>query len=242
MKDFTHLVISRINCNYPIDVHYPQKLYDRVKDKQFNRRWIEERLEYMAKYTYPSLQAQTNWNFKWLILLHPDTPKDLIQRFREYKNKKTSVLLTALPPREYLPWYIQESVVTSWVATTTLDADDAIGNGYIELLQENFRKKREYLNVTCGFTYALVTGRFYGRKAKSNPFITLVEPTVGARGVYCVIHGAAPHEAPVRQLDDIQARWVQVAHGDNLLNRARVGRKHSGRAYEELRSYITMDI
>ncbi len=244
MKEFTHLVISRINCDYPEDPLYPPRLYERVAEKQFSREWLEERLGFMQKFTLPSVRAQTSQKFRWIILLHPRTPEDLIDRFKEHEDNKTRVVMTDLSPREFLPGFIQETVKTSWVATTTLDADDAVSNSYFEFLQGKFRKTREYLNVTRGFNYVIDTSRFYGRKGTANPFITLVEPTKTARGVYCVIHGAATLEAPVIQLESPGVCWVQVAHGGNLLNKKRVGGEHKGRPYTdyELKNMITVNI
>jgi hypothetical protein len=138
--------------------------------------------------------------------------------------------------------YIQDEVTTPWVITTTVDSDDAVCHDFIKTIQENFDHKKEYLNTLKGYKYVLETGRFYGQKSESNPFISLVEKTEEAKGIYVRVHGAAHLYAPVKQIDNREPMWVQVCHGDNVLNKARLRKKHAGRAYDDVKKHVTMQV
>jgi hypothetical protein len=232
MSDFTHIVFTRINCNYPVDPSYPQSMYDRVADKQFNHNWLRDRIRHMKVLTEPSIRNQTTTNFHWVILLHPKTNPKFVAEFEEFAKgaKRFKVVTTDQSPRVFLPEYIKANVKTPWVITTTLDSDDALSNNFIEHVQSHFAQRKEYLNVTRGFKYIPNhdPNSLFGCHSLANPYISLVESTDEAKGVYCIVHGGAHHHASVRQIDHPQVGWVQLIHGDNLVNRAKWRKSHGG--------------
>jgi hypothetical protein len=171
--------------------------------------------------------------------MHSKTNPEVIAEFEEFVQgtKRFKVVTTDLPPRELLPEYIKANVKTPWVITTTLDSDDAFSDRYIEGVQQYFRPQREYLNVTGGWKYIPngSTDRLFGASSKANPYISLVEPTAEAKGVFCIVHSGARNEAPVRQISSKKGvSWLQLIHGDNLMSRAKWRVKHHGRTIEDI--------
>jgi len=237
---FEHYIFTRINCEYPDDPHYPLKLYARIAERRFDHGWMNDRCEMLARYAVPSIKAQTNQNFKWIILAHIDMPDEFKAKFEEAHEGLADVVYTELSPREYLPEFLDTLVSTPWVISTTLDSDDAISVDFVEHLQASFREEKEYYNFERGFMYSPEKGRFYGRRSERNPFISLVEPMENVRGVFCRVHGAAHLEAPIRQIGERQGYWAQVVHGDNILNKTAHKSKDRGRKYSELSERFKM--
>jgi len=240
MSDFTHLVFTRINTNYPgSDSEYPNNLLEAVKKKQFSTRWLRDRIHHMKVMTAPSIKAQSSTNFFWIILMHSDTDPEIVAEFRKFAEgyKRFSVELTDQAPRTFVPEYIKKKVKTPWVMTTTLDSDDAFSDNYIKAIQERFDSKREYLNITIGYKFVPngFTDRIFGVSSQASPYLTFVEPTDRARGVYCMIHSGAHFVAPVRQIVEENVAWLQLIHGDNLMSRAKWRRAHKGRKIDRLK-------
>ena len=68
--EFTHLVLTKFNLDYS-DI-----LYENEKDQKLwlDPDWIEGRFELFEKYCFPSIEAQTEKNFLWIVFFHKDTP------------------------------------------------------------------------------------------------------------------------------------------------------------------------
>lgn len=222
---FTHLVFTRINCEYPTDAHYPSDMKKRLGNKRFDPKWLEERYRYLRENTEAGIINQTNNNFQWFLLLHKRTPIEFKRMFSDV----TLIRCTAGTPRNYVPDHIKNEVLTPWVITTTLDSDDAISIDFVDRVQKNFRSRKEYINLPHGYKYLTRTpGKVYGVHAPRNPFISLVEETDNALGVYCQVHGAAHLHAPVVQDGFRRSCWIQAIHGDNLLNKGGLKKKDTG--------------
>jgi len=229
---FEHYVFSRINCEYPVDPSYPDRLYQKVAESRFNLEWLGERCDFLEKWTLPSILSQTATDFKWILLANIGTPNEIKKRLESYPG--CTVEYTDESPRVFVPKFLKKTVTTPWVMTTTLDSDDAISMDFIETVQASFNSEHEYLNLTKGYKYLTRTDKFYSRFSHGNPFITLVEPTDGAIGVYCRVHGSKDLPAPIRQIGGSQKYWLQVVHGDNIVNKGRLMSKDKGHPYSDI--------
>ncbi len=81
---FEHFIITRFNLR--------QENWDTTKNKtQINSEfWIKNRFELFDKYCFPTVKAQTNQNFKWLVFFDVQTPKEyreiVVNYVRDYNN------------------------------------------------------------------------------------------------------------------------------------------------------------
>lgn len=48
--------------------------------------WIRKRLELFETYCLPSVAGQTCQKFRWILLVDADTPADLRERIKAYRN------------------------------------------------------------------------------------------------------------------------------------------------------------
>lgn len=215
--NFHHFIITRFNVNiYPID--FPDRLNDT---------WLSLRFELFQKYCFPTVQAQAEQDFTWLVLFDEQTPthfRKFINIFSKYSN------FVPLYCGEYstiMPSVVQKmseiAPVADFFVTTRLDNDDALSSKYVKCVHEVVaaRSKDEttpdayYINFTNGLQ--LHEGDFYDFKDLTNAFVTLVEPSQAPHTVFWVDHPAIHDVAPVIQAET-QPLWLQVVHDMNVYN------------------------
>lgn len=216
--NFHHFIITRFNVNiYPID--FPKRL-------EFT--WLSIRFELFKKYCFPTLQAQKNQDFTWLVLFDEQTPpmfQKLIKTFAQYQN------FTPVYCGDYdtiIPAVIEQMHTIApdaeWFLTTRLDNDDALSVRFVECLQgiakslgpENMQPSDTlYINFPNGLQ--LFEGEFYNFRDVTNAFVSLLEKRDNPHTVFWVDHPAIYDVAPVIQAET-QALWLQILHDINVYN------------------------
>jgi hypothetical protein len=210
---FRHFLITRFNCQY-----------FRGQEKRLNYGWLTERIKLFETYTFPSVRGQTEKNFEWILLCHSDTPREFKKRLRRYKG--LSLVFTDATAKIIAPLIVKDHLQDEeFVITTRIDGDDAIEKDYIKCVQTEFREEVEFLNIPRGCLYDPRKELAFGRRSTKNPFISFVEKVGDLKTVYCTSHGITDRVAPVRQIWNDKARWLQVVHGGNVFNKvARKGK------------------
>jgi hypothetical protein len=209
-----HLLITRFNLKWgyePVDSRYCDD-------------WMRERIALFERYTLPSVQRQTNRDFRWIILLDEERCRrfpgivGLIER-SGYVPMFCAHLDFAVPQ---IRDYVSALGPVEHIATSRLDSDDVLHPDYIADLKAQFRRSSEPAYIV-DFPFVAVmsaaAGR-YGMRAYwrfPSAFLTLVEPfgqhsktAIGfnhfkLRGVY-----------PEHLIDAI--RTMIVVHGNNVRN------------------------
>lgn len=209
---FTHLLLTRFNV---------QAGYGDPK-AGLDPKWLEYRFKLFEQFCYPSVCAQSNQNFTWLVFFDDQTPeafKSKIAAAARYKN--------LIPV--YVQGYFSESVLRSALAqhidsgsshmiTTRLDNDDAVSRNFIESVQVQFKGQScEFINFTQG--YCLHNQKLYLMEDSSNPFISLIESLDGSplKSVLCVAHNKLKTMGNIHQVPNEPA-WLQVIHRGNVSN------------------------
>jgi len=219
--DYHHFIITRFNVNiYAID--FPKRLEDT---------WLSQRLELFQKYCFPTIQAQTNQDFTWLVLFDEQTPdryKTFINIYAKYKNFTpiycgnfdTIMPQTIRTMQEVAP-------EAEWFLTTRLDNDDALSIGFIQCLQGVVNSLNEadlkpsdtlYINFPNGLQ--LYDGAFYDFKDATNAFVSFLERRETPHTVFWVDHPSIYDAAPVIQAET-GPLWLQVVHDMNVYNYVR---------------------
>lgn len=186
-----------------------------------SRDWLENRIDLFMIYCFPSVIAQSNKNFEWLIFFDRDTDADLLARI-EIKISSYSFIKII-----FCDFWTSEMILENipvdldawqWLITTRIDNDDAIHSSFVDIIQRNFSQKREFINFENGVIAA--GNRFYRYVHPSNAFLTFVEPRFDARTVFSCNHEKAAEVASVRQVREIFG-FCQVVHGGNVSNKIR---------------------
>jgi hypothetical protein len=220
MDTFTHLVLTKFNT----------KSFQ-SGGKGCDPEWLDYRFQLFDRFCFPSVCSQSNQNFKWLIFFDADTPdayKQKINSYSHFKNLLPIYLDFVLPYgtfpdelRQVLKPHIGNS---EYLITTWLDNDDAIHQDYIHMIQNNFdRQQSESINFVAG--YQLYNSKLYLDFEMSTHFISLIEK-YNPESFNTVL--ARDHNHLFEICDSFrnvicQPSWVEVLHGNNVMNVYRKG-------------------
>jgi Putative rhamnosyl transferase len=214
-----HLVLTRFNVRWLIGPH--------------DTDWLAHRFDLFDRYCYPSVQGQTDQDFRWLVFFDEETPEPFRSRIDRYAEWPVfTPVFIGRPSSEIYDGAIAAHAGTAdQLVTTRLDNDDAIARDFVARVRSAVRPGvREFLNLPAGYVWH--RGRLYRHQHRANAFITLAERTEGFRSVWANQHEEAPKIAPVRQVDERPA-WLQVIHDRNISNRVRGRRAPAARLHEE---------
>ncbi len=226
MKKFTHLLLTRFNM--------------RIRDKGkigCDPTWLENRFNLFDDFCYPTVYAQSNQNFKWLVFFDIDTPdlfKDKIQDYSQWKNfipiysdLEWSLYTESefendslIKLKNYIKPYIDKD--SEYLITTRIDNDDAVEKDYVQRIQKLFREQEcEVLCFLWG--YRLYGENLYLIFSVTNHFTSLVEKynLDNFKTVYVKSHTVLYKVASVKKIF-ARPSWLEVVHGKNLSNRMRI--------------------
>lgn len=207
-----HFLITRYMIGDPMNWTPDQKDYLNIKDD-----WIEHRHRLFEEFTYPSVMAQDDMDFTWLILCSDYMKKwcmswldignvHVVYGFNEYfKNHSRSLIPVVkefLKPEDDL------------VLTTRLDSDDAIATYFIGRTKAAAEEGKV---ITWPHGYRLYKGKAYKANHIKNHFISYAE-----RGevetVYQQSHRQMITNFPYVEVPDYG--WLEVIHDRNAKNTA----------------------
>jgi hypothetical protein len=218
MNNTQHFLLTRFNVRVN---------YDSARTG-INSDWLSHRFNLFERFCYPSVRAQTNSNFQWLVYFDSETPepfKERISQFTEWKNFLPIYVDTEFSDqlnREIVSDLIHKE--TSYLITTRMDNDDAVCKNFIHLIQEN-SEETEFKFISFVNGYVLDTARLYSFSYLNNPFISLVErinPSClgGFRTILCGEHSQLSELGNIKRIET-DSTWLQVVHGKNVSNRIR---------------------
>ena len=185
--------------------------------------WHIHRFGLFENYCLPSVQNQTNKNFKWLIFFDESTP----DKFR----KRIDKLLEET--RAFYPIYIDggnlllESILETIqnmtrneddiLITSRLDNDDLIEKSFVETIQSMADDSTKYLiDARCGFR--MNNDKIIHVKKKFGPFLSLIEPIGNHQTIFSTGHGQWKKlsEGILKIVE--KPLWMQVIHEKNMKN------------------------
>lgn len=190
--------------------------------------WLEARFDLFERYCLPSVAAQTDRQFRWLIWFDQATPAPWRDRIVALQRQQPfepvfAGLFAASGWRAGLG-----DLPPGWLLTVRLDNDDALACDFVARLrsavaermaeQGTDRTRPGFFNFTRGLVRR--GDALYALSHRSNAFIARLEPAESGETVMTVPHMAAAHRAPVEQIAGPPA-WMQIVHGRNVSNRVR---------------------
>lgn len=166
-SEIVYLILSRFALKNHI---FRVNLYENWKDKDWAK-FLEERRHYYLDYNLPSLQAQTNQNFDYLLYIDPSFPAigSVIEDLKTSEKENDFVKLQhvdfpwgdggpecpmAGPLRLHVFEYVKKNYPNcKWLITTRLDTDDLLSRDFIEETYHQFRNKEEWISFRHGYCY-----------------------------------------------------------------------------------------
>ena len=227
---FKHLILTRFNVRLP----WASRSAPDVE-------WLNHRFSIFERFTLPSMQAQTNQNFIWLVFFDSETPP--VHRAKAMEcatgGRFTPIFVTG----DFTQSTVQAAAAPllkghEFLITTRFDNDDCLCRTFVEVVQNHFtRQEFEFLNFANG--YVLEGRALYAMQCQSNAFVSLVE-RIGPSPVTTVLscdHTKVAQLGPVRQILN-KPGWLILLHGRNLANR-RTGQRCS---LTHLRCHFTIAV
>ncbi len=229
-----HYLVTQWNCDmYDID-------------------WLQRRQKVFEKFCLPGVEAQENQDFEWLMVSDSRTPdkfKNVLESYPatviypDFENyvwddhappcNDLSSLMKRSTQLEYISQHLIDHIGTldtDYVITSRCDNDDALAFDHISRIQWYAkylrRNDREFwLSFVRGLQWK--DDIVYSHNSRNNPFLSFVENPEDLKTCYQVCHTLAS-ETPymVHVVRSGEPTWLQVVHGENLLNR--VKRKGQG--------------
>lgn len=182
---YHHFIITRFNVNI-YDIDFPKRL---------EPTWLAVRFDLFQKFCFPTLAAQRNKDFTWLVLFDEQTPavyKKLINAYSRLENfvpvycgAYNTIMGTV---REQMKEIAPEA---EWYLTTRLDNDDALSVEFVDYVQRVANTLSEdqlapadtlFINFPNGLQYC--EGEFYDFKDETNAFVSLMERKERPRTVF----------------------------------------------------------
>jgi hypothetical protein len=185
--------------------------------------WLEGRFDLFERFCLPSVKAQIEQDFTWVMYFDIATP----ERFKEKVRAYTQACPNLRPYYGALADFAMPRILQSvrdfaspndWILTSKLDCDDALARDYTKRVRGAARPgTREVLNITDGYIYN--GGRIFRQLHESNAFASASEGYDDLKTIFGAWHTQLSLIAPVRQIPG--PGWLQVVHGQNVSNKVR---------------------
>lgn len=186
--------------------------------------WLASRFRLFETYCYPSVSAQSNKNFKWLIYFDVDTPMEFKEKIAQFE--KDLPQMNAYYIDEWTTAAVHEAITgllpsnAEKLLTTRLDNDDGIHSDFVKVLHEFECSETDwYFNFPNGLTFS--DGYAYKHEDKSNAFLSRVESVQGFKTAWELPHPEVLNSGRLSQLTSLSNAWLQVVHGGNVSNKVR---------------------
>lgn len=214
-----HVILTRFNLATP----------GREEEIRNKPGWLARRFDLFERYCLPSMVAQTNQNFTWIIYFDEGTPVEFKERIARLRETFPFVpFYTGLFPGDGWRKSVQavlaeRGLSPDFLLSTRLDNDDALANDFVERMQATANARVGEgalgLNITAGCI--MTDDRIYEIRHPSNAFFSLLEPFNDTlRTAPSIQHMTLAARVPVVQVDG-GAGWLQVVHGENVSNKIR---------------------
>jgi hypothetical protein len=184
--------------------------------------WLDDRVELFERYCLPSVLAQTNQNFSWIIYFDPQSPAWLLNRIDEYATAGTVLpIFRASVDRPELLADVRAATAEQreLLITTNLDNDDGLAVDFVDRLQN---AETGHPRAAVYLTTGLISSQdgLYLRRDRHNAFCSVRESSVDPVTCWSDWHNLLGRSMPVVELGGAPA-WLQVVHGANVSNRVR---------------------
>lgn len=215
-NNVAHVILTRFNV--------PTK--GREARVRMRPAWLAHRFELFERFCLPTIAAQTQQAFLWLMYFDRETPPEFKRRIDTYRHHSFfRPRFVTLEDMDHLPQHISDLFPDKpkWLLTTHLDNDDGLHRDFAANLYKALTfDGPQVINFDEGLIYR--EGALYQRTDTNNPFASFLEPFgTEVRTIWGEQHIHLDRLGPVHGLK-CEPMWLQVVHGSNVSNRIRGSR------------------
>lgn len=221
MKKVAHLLLTRFNL---LRRNSKGMVLGAEYDKMINN-W-DYRLDIFRRYCLPSIKQQVNINFRWFWYVDTNTPTNLVEQLRNLPVENLDVVIVKSNGISAFPAKSKSDILTyisdkyTHIITTRLDNDDLLQKNTMHFIYNKLMLyENAILDLRKGFQMLVDSDqhKISNDLRSFNPFISRIEPLHKASGIYEREHRKWK-TYPTVLLDYDEPRWIQLIHGENLLN------------------------
>jgi hypothetical protein len=215
---FNHLLVTRFN------LRNPEWDVTKNNEKLLTNDWMEERMWFFENFCFPTILAQTNQNFEWLLYFDITTPEKFKTRISELIQNQLNFKVFYIDgmPKFYdeLKKYI--SAIPNkkpYLITSRIDNDDSVHKDFINEIQLQF-KQQDYLvlDIIKGYSLQIRPTVMLGKKEHIfNPFMSLIEKNDDPKTIWYYHHNMWKKETRIKQVNH-KRLWIAVIHEKNKVN------------------------
>ena len=216
---FKHYLITRFNLR--VDIWNVTKNNEQLLTDE----WMDNRMWLFENFCFPSVVAQKNKTFEWLLYFDTNTKEVYKTRILELVNKQPHFrvfFVDAMPSfmPELINYIKEETKGIQFLITTRIDSDDSMHIDFINEVQKQFNQQ-EYraIDFIKGYSMQIEPRYVLGKKDQLfNPFISLIEKNENPKTVFYQDHRFWKRDKKVTQLGK-KRMWLSIIHQRNKINR-----------------------
>lgn len=210
-----HVILTRFNLQY------------QESTKNLSLEWLEERIRLFQTYTLPSIQAQTNQDFEWFILIDVHTPESICQCLQDIADSYKVIQLVRVESQgdEALNAYYRSLANElgkgyDLLISTRLDSDDCLMNDFISTTYNILGANTAPVAISFpnGLQYFSQKKWTFRITYPNNHFLTLCEKGDSARSALGYDHTRIHDYIPLKLEYTSQPMWTEIVHGGNIAN------------------------
>lgn len=216
MKKIQHIVITRFNLK--ISGGFAS---DKSGSKTRSEEWLDHRFELFERYCLPSMAAQSNKDFIWLVCFDEATDEKYRQRMQQARELCPQIQDCYIEGVDVLPELFRRVEQDADILITTrLDNDDAFREDALATVRQQVEHVNNDLCVNFRFGFAYNQTEAVVFPQKYNPFSSLIEfkKPEGFKTIFAAGHGKIHQLAKVRQIKT-GPYWMMVVHDKNVTNK-----------------------
>ncbi|MDQ7961589.1 glycosyltransferase [Flavobacterium lindanitolerans] len=215
---FKHYLITRFNLRNP-DWNVTKNNETLLTDE-----WMEDRMWLFENFCFPSVVAQTNTDFNWLLFFDTTTPEKYKSAITNLISDKTNIkafYIDGMP--EFYPaiqqFISEDAQNVPYLITSRIDNDDCIHKNFINEVQHKFQSQEyQAVDVIKGYSLQVKPRYILGKKEHIfNPFISLIEKNENPKTVWFNDHTLWKKETRITQITD-KRLWMSIIHEKNKVN------------------------
>lgn len=210
MTTLDHVLLTRFNL--------PSPGYERTVRSRGG--WLESRVQLFERYCLPSVAAQTESGFAWLVYFDPESPSWLRERIESWRGALTPVFRASVSSDDLIADLLRVSGGGGdRILTSNLDNDDALAADFVARVQEVGRAA-DHTATAIYVARGLVAAadRLYLRTDRANAFCSVSAPWASPKTCWADWHNQLGRSMPMK-LESGGPGWLQVVHGANVSNR-----------------------
>lgn len=213
---FEHYLITRFN------LRNPKWNVTKNNEQLLTKEWMDERIELFANFCLPSVVAQKQKKFKWLLYFDSSTAKEhqkIIEEITKQHNFIEIFYIDGMPSLiSSIKDYLHKNAKSDYLITSRIDNDDAISIDFIEQVQKQFKKQDYFaIDFTSGYTLNLDPVMVGKKEHIFNPFISLIEVNKNPKTVWANDHNQWKKETSLLHIPNNRV-WMSVIHTKNKVN------------------------